>query len=270
MAAAHPVLEAFPKRPVRVLRSPLMSPLGVVVLVLVLAFFACLFPGLEGSGLMRDWKISGAPVAVRDADITDGRCTTRFVLVDCSAKLSYRVAGVTYRSEPSLMFFSFDGYDRAAAVRSRDNPELATLDIGLQELWNRTITLAALFAGLGALAIFGLTLLPESRRWRQLVKTQANVNVVPTIVEITGNRTSYGKTSYYIRYEAANGRKRRAQIGMGKEKPFVVGADGKRALALGVFAVPGGRPLLLNENLTAVELSDDERNALWAARNALA
>jgi hypothetical protein len=56
------------------------------------------------------------------------------VLVDCSATVSYTVAGVSYRSEPSLTFLSFGGYPRASVVRSASNPDLATLDIALDQL----------------------------------------------------------------------------------------------------------------------------------------
>jgi hypothetical protein len=267
-AAAHPILDAFPKRPIRMLRSPMLSPLANVLIMLMCLGFAGLFLWLGVPGVVRDFRISEAPVVVRDADISDGRCTTHTVLVDCSAKVSYRVAGVSYQSEPSVMFFSFEGYDRASVVRSRDKPGLATLDIALDQLWNRIITTIC-FSGLFlALAIYILTLLPEARRWRRLVNEQASVGAVPIIVEITSSRKNYGQTSCYISYDD-NGRKRKAQINMRKEKPFVVGSKGGRALALAVSALPGDRPLLLNENLTAIELSDAERNDLRAARNAL-
>lgn len=266
-AAAHPVLDAFPKRPIRVLRSPMLSPLAHILVALMCLGFAALFPLMVTSGLVRDWKISEAPVIVRDANVTDGRCTTHAVIVDCSAKVSYRVAGVAYHSEPSLMFISVDGYDSAAVVRSRNQPELATLDIALDQLWNRVITAACLAGLFIALVVVILTQLPEARRWRRLVKQEKAVGAVPMIVEIRSMKTQYGQITCNIAYDDG-GRTRRTQIKMGKDKPFVVGAQGERALALAVRPLPGDRPVLLNENLTAIEISDDERMPLWAARNA--
>lgn len=264
---AHPVLDAFPQRPVVVLRSPMMSPLSYILLTLMCVGFAALFPLLVASGLVRDWKISQAPVVVQDANVTDGRCTTHTVIVDCSAKVSYRVNGVTYRSEPSLLFISVGGYDQAAVVRSRDQPGLATLDIALDQLWNRVITAVCLAGLFVALLIFIPTQIPEAWRWRRLVKREVPVDGVPTIVQIRSFKTQYGKTTCNIAWDD-DGRTRKAQIHMGRAKPFVVGAVGDRALALAYRAAPGDRPVLLDENLTAIEISDDERQPLWAARNA--
>ena len=57
---------------------------------------------------------------------------------------------------------------------------------------------------------------------------------------------------------------------MRKDEPFVVGHTGKHLLALAVPAAGTSRPILLNEKLTAIDLTDAERNALWAERNAIA
>jgi len=263
---AQSVLDAFPKRPLRVLKSPIASPWLNIVAVLVCLVFAGGFVGFVAPELMRDWKISAAPVTVRDADVTNGRCRTHYVIVDCSATVSYSVAGVPYRSEPSFLFFSLDSYDRASVVRSASNPDLATLDIGLDQLWNRIIALicfVALFAGVG---IYVITLIPEARRATRL--RQQKVGVIPMVVEIAAAKSSYGQTTYDFFYDDG-GQKRKTQNLMRKDEPFVVGKKGQHALALAVLAGHGVRPILLNERLTTVELTDDERNALRAARNAL-
>jgi hypothetical protein len=263
---AQSVLDAFPKRPIRVLKSPVASPWVNIVLVMVCLGLAGGFSWFVTPELMRDWKISAAPVAVRDANVTNGRCRTHYVLVDCSATVSYKVAGVPYRSEPSLFFFSFDSYNRASVVRSASNPDLATLDIALDQLWNRIITLicfVALFTGGG---IYIITLIPEARRATRLA--QQTVRVIPMVVEITAARSSYGQTTYSFSYDDG-GQKRKTHNLMRKDEPFVVARKGQHALALAVLAGHGVRPILLNDRLTTIDLTDDERNALWAARNAL-
>jgi hypothetical protein len=263
---AQSVLDVFPKRPVRVLKSPVASVWVNILLVMVCLGVGGAFAGFVTPELMRDWKISAAPLAVRDADITNGKCRTHLVIVDCSATVSYRVSGVAYRSEPSLFFVSLDSYDRASVVRSASNPDLATLDIALDQLWNRIITLicfVALFIGAG---IYIITLIPEARRATRLARQK--VGVIPMVVEITGGKSSYGQTTYSFSYDDG-GRKRKTHNQMRKEEPFVVARKGQHALALAVLAGHGVRPILLNERLTNIDLTDDERNALWAARNAL-
>jgi hypothetical protein len=267
-ALARSVLDAFPKRLVRVLLSPVGSPRRNVLLMVVCLGLAGFFLWYEAPGLVRDWKISEAPVAVPDADMTDGRCRTHFVLVDCSATVSYTVAGVSYRSEPSLTFLSFGGYPRASVVRSASNPDLATLDIALDQLWNRIITLTCFVAGFAGGAIYFLTLIPEARRSTRLVQQKVAVSVVPMVVEITSSMSSYGMTTYYFSYDDG-GRTRKTQNVMRKDEPFVVGKKGAHALALALLAAHGGRPILLNKRLTAIDLTDAERNALWTARDAL-
>jgi hypothetical protein len=152
-------------------------------------------------------------------------------------------------------------------VRSASNPELATLDIALDQLWNRIITLicfVALFTGAG---IYVITLMPEARRATRL--RQQRVGVIPMVVEITGVRSSYGQTTYSFSYDDG-GRRRKTHNLMRKDEPFVVARKGQHPLALAVLAGHGVRPILLNEGLTTIDLTDDERNALRAARNALA
>jgi hypothetical protein len=109
-------------------------------------------------------------------------------------------------------------------------------------------------------------LIPEARRATRLARQ--NVDVIPMVVEITGVRSSYGQTTYYFSYDDG-GQQRKTQNLMRKDEPFVVGRKGQHALALAVLAGHGVRPILLNERLTTIDLTDDERNALWAARNAL-
>lgn len=263
---AQSVLDAFPKRPLRVLKSPVASPWLNIVGVMVCLGFAVGFAWFSTTELMRDWKISAAPMAVRDADVTNGRCRTHYVVVDCSATVSYRVAGVPYRSEPSFLFVSLDSYDRASVVRSASNPELATLDIALDQLWNRIITLICFVALFAGVSIYIITLIPEARRATRL--KQQKVGVIPMVVEITAGKSSYGQTTYYFSYDDG-GQKRKTQNLMRKDEPFIVARKGQQALALAVLAGHGVRPILLNERLTTIDLTDDERNALWAARNAL-
>jgi len=267
-ASIQSVLDAFPARPVRVLRSPVLSPLATVLLAVLLLGIGGVFLWGEGPGLMKDWKISQAPLIIRDAEITGGRCTTRLVLVNCEAKLSYKVAGVSYRSEPSLMFLSFEGYDSARAVRSATDPALATLNIALDQLWNRTITLICLSALFAGFAVFALMLFPRARRWQRLVNERASVSVVPMIVEITNSTRNFKRNTYSFSYNDG-GQKRRAQGALGKDRPFVVGFKGKHPLALALLAAHGD-PLLLDEQLTVIEITDVERDALRAARDALA
>lgn len=196
-ATIQSVLETFPKRPMRLLMSPIGSPLRNILIMLGCLALAGLFGWLTVPGIVRDWQISLAPVTVRDADLSDGRCKTHFVIVECSAKVSYKVGGVSYRAEPSVMFVGLDGYDRASVVRSAEQPEVATLDIALEEMWNQIITaalLVALFVGIAGYVL--VVVIPEALRSSRLVKEEIPVEIVPPVVEITSSTRRYAMTTH--------------------------------------------------------------------------
>ena len=97
----------------------------------------------QGPGLWRDWQISQNPLTMPTGDLLDGECGTRRGLTDCEARLVYDCGGRSYDTHVSLAVLDFSSGDyEVELVISRDRPELATVSLGLDMLWNRLAVFA--------------------------------------------------------------------------------------------------------------------------------
>ncbi len=259
----HPVLAAFPRRPLRILRTGVPSVLGLGLLgVLMLAFVAGIAVWM-GPGILHDWEIRGNPVEVPQARISNGKCRSKLVLVSCEADLAYAVDGKRYGRHVSFSFVDVHFGDYTAnVVRSADKPELATLDIGLEAMWNRIAT------AVGGIALFlaiGIGLFRNAGRSAGLKKiARRSDQLTPVTVTVTQMTKSWLGKNVSCTYAAVGAKPRKfAERMKKKEDPFFL--DGRTALAV----VPGSSPtpILVDEALTRIDLNDAERHALLAARH---
>ncbi len=255
------VLSAFPRRPMRILRTGVPS---VIFLGLLALFMLALGVGMTywmAPGIVRDLEIGKNPVEEPQARISNGKCRTKLVLVSCEADIAYAVAGKRYASHVAFSFVDvhFGSYT-ASVVRSADKPELATLDIGLESMWNRIGTLVGflvLFVG-GAIALA----LNAVRNMRLKSIARSTDRLTPVMVgvgQIAKNMFGKNVTCTY----AGTGRARKFTERMGKkEEPFFLGAN----QALAVLPGDSPTPILVDEALTRIDLTDAERHALYAVR----
>lgn len=255
------VLSAFPRRPMRILRTGVPS---VIFLGFLALFMLALGVGMAvwmAPGILRDLEIGKNPVEEPQARISNGQCRTKLVLVSCEADIAYAVAGKRYATHVAFSFVDVHFGDYTAnVVRSADKPELATLDIGLESMWNRIGTLIgflALFVG-GAIALMLQTL--RNMRLKAIVKTTDRLTpVAVTVTQIAKNMFGKNVTGSY----AGTGRARKfAERMRKKEDPFFL-ADGQ---ALAVLPGDSTTPILVDEALSRIDLTDAERHALYAAR----
>jgi hypothetical protein len=115
---------------------------------------------------------------------TAGAQLAKAIFTDCEARLVYSYNGHDYDTEVEVMFVDFQTGDcETGLVISADHPELATISLGMDKLWNRVITLTVLpvlLGGLGVGMIF-LTL----RIWRVKSQLRQPAILMPVHVEIT-------------------------------------------------------------------------------------
>lgn len=269
--AVPPALAAaFPTRALS-LRNLGAGGGGGLLLALV---FAAATIGVAWAGissLAPDFVIRANAVPT-DAQI-DGSCSTRkLIFTDCDVTMDYEVDGVAHSVERSFFFIGTGGNYEASVVRSGKDPSQATLDLALDKLWNR-VGLALFFFAFCVLLGVGSLL-----DWRRGAKARSRYGgrdrrrLTPVIVHV--NRVQAVKRKGH-RYDFAvhhRGKARRRWLMLGKEEghAFFLGHPSHDNRVLAVYAQGAEDvPILLDEGLTRLDLSNDERAALFAARDAM-
>lgn len=257
----------FPTRPVTIRRDSVSRPHGYVFLTFFMLAMAAFIAYWQGPDLLKDIEISKHPLVLDDGNIQNGKCTTRKgILTDCEARLVYSRDGRNYQKDVHLFFVDFHVGDyESDLVISAEHPELATLTIGLDKLWNRIISFAVLFllvagAGVGLLWL-GLRV---GRVERQLRHPAV---LAPVPVEITAfNRNRRGLFITYADKLSSHKTNRSAYTHFPSgEEPLIVGTarDGK-AVGLAVRHGRTALPILLDSRLARLDISDEERRAALA------
>ncbi len=227
-------------------------------IVIALTVFVVLW---EAPGILRDWTINQNPVMLDSGDIRDGKCETRKgFFTTCSAHLNYAYNGQNYDKDVEIMFVdAHTGDYETGLVISGEHPELATLSLGIDKLWNRIITLAVFVALLGGVSI-GL-IYQILRVWRVRSGLSRPAELVPVPVEITGvDRAGKRLTVTYADKIAGRktGRAAHTRFEPG-QAPLLVGTKGDHAVALAVWHGKSALPILLDERLERVDMTAEER-----------
>lgn len=142
-------------------RNTLWALLGALMFGAMLAA-ACIW---TAPALVTDWQIRDRAQPVADGRLTEGKCSSKLVLHICDVTVAVRTpAGVASRSA-NLVFAGVHLGDQGVRVMADPaRPELATTDLALDRLWNRTVTFVVVAALLLAVSVAPLAGL--LRRWR--------------------------------------------------------------------------------------------------------
>lgn len=134
---------------------------GVVALGAMLA--ACAI--YTAPALISDWQVRETAAPVAEARISDGKCSSKIAIHICDLTLTLRRPTGTVTRRVNYVFAGLHVGDFSAGpMADPARPNLITTDLGLERLWNRTITLVIVMAALAA-AIFGALLsLVRNRR----------------------------------------------------------------------------------------------------------
>ena len=251
----------LPQRAIMLARGVITTPKAVYFSLPILIALTGFMTVYEAPGILRDWTISQNPINLADGDIRDGKCSTRRgFFTTCEAHLKYAYNGQTYDKDLEIMFVDIHAgdYDTDLVI-SRDHPDLATLSLGLDMLWNRIITLAVFVALLGGACIAAIFQILRVWRARGQLRRPAQLEPVP--VEITAFQRR-GKRLIVTYADKIVGRKtgRTAHtIFEPGQEPLVVGAKGGKAVALAVWHGNTALPVLLDNRLERIDISAEER-----------
>lgn len=256
----------LPSRAVAIAERPIAPPAGFLFTVVMLTALFGFFAWWQGPGLWRDLQINQNPQHLPNGQVLDGECSKRRGLTDCDAHLVYDYNGQTFETDVSLAFFDLSGGDyEVDVVISRDNPELATISLGLDMLWNRlaVFTVFMLLFGGGAIGM----VLGGLRAWNanRAARTPRLLELVP--VEIT-NISHKGGATFATYHDFLRGKRSRqmtlTRFARGQEPLMAVDDQGK---VMGVAVKPEhvGVPVLLDSGLERIELTAQEREEALAA-----
>jgi hypothetical protein len=139
-----------------------------------------------------------------------------------------------------------------------------TTNLGLDKFTHRLLALALVVGLLLFCIILSVQVVLLGRATRRALVQLSGKRLTPVIVVLEGKITIAHKRRRWTYLWEAGGRQERAFIELSsRTDPLFVTPDGKRALALA--GPDGGVPLLLDTELSALDLSEGEKQAFFAA-----
>jgi hypothetical protein len=259
---SDPIARAFPARPLRI-KAPLSAwrawLLGILGFLLFAGGMAVISMEVVPV-LATDYQIRDTAVALPKTRVESGRCQVRFFLLnDCEATLVIpQDRGPALRREVGYVFFEPSAGNRQVMpMGDPARPELTTTDLGLERFINRAVTYGVLMALMLALCLGALFVPAAVGRQKRQLAMMSGQGLNPVPARLVRAQQVWNVTSI------ADGRTGAWNLGR-KGEPFVV--DPRGGIVLAVTGSAGGPPFPLDEKLTWLDLTDQERAAIWAAR----
>ena len=250
----------LPARPLTLKREAIATPVSYYFSIPILLAIAVFMVVTEAPGILRDYRISKNPLVVEDGSI-DGQCTTRkAIFTTCEVSLAYEHGGQRYDQDVEVMFVDMHSGDyETGLVIAADEPQLATISLGLDMLWNRIITLAVFATLLGGGALIMLFLALRILRVRRQLQQPAPLT--PIHVEITGmdNKNRNLAVTYADRLDERKTKRVAFTRFEAGEEPIIVGENGSNLVALAVRHGDTSLPVLLDDRLQRIDMSEQER-----------
>ncbi|WEK05026.1 MAG: hypothetical protein P0Y65_01885 [Candidatus Devosia phytovorans] len=256
----------LPSRSLAIKGRPFAAPAAFLFTLVILSALAIGLAWWQGPGLWRDIQISQAPLTIDDWEMLDGECSTRRGLTDCETHVTYTYEGQDYDKHITIAFLDFSSGDYLVdLVISEDDPDLATISLGLDMLWNRLAVFGvfmALFVG-GPLVMVWSAF--QANRANGAANVAGRIEVVP--VQVTGVDEKRGqKNVAYV--PVVNGKRKgnmiRSHFRDGDEPLMAVGDDGAW-YGVAVKSEQLGMPVLLDRGLMRLDIADSERQHALAA-----
>lgn len=257
---------ALPDRPLGLARDVISTPHAYfwsTPILLALTIFILVW---EGPGVVRDFQISQNPLVIEGGDVRNGQCKTRkAIFTDCKAQLVYRYEGRSFSTDVDVMFVDFHVGDyETGLVISADHPELATMTLALDKLWNRIITLRVFVLLLGGSSFAMVFLALRIRRVRRQLRLPARLTPVPVEITAFDRKRNILSITYNDKIaDDRTGRSSHTRMRSGEE-PFVIGEANGKAVGLAVRHGDTALPVLLDNRLQRIDLTDTERAAALA------
>jgi len=258
---------ALPRRPLSLKSGAVSLPRGFFWFSPVIIALAGFIIWWQGPGLWRDYQISRNPIVLEDGDIRNGKCTTRkAVMTECEANLSYTYEGQSYRSETHFFFIDIHSGDYMTdLVISADHPELATLSLGLEKLWNRLISFAVFAGSLGFLGGAMVFLAVRVWRVRRQIRRPAELTLIP--VAITAANKSGRRLFVTYVDKLAPGMTKRTSYTLFKrsEEPLLLTDAQGNPVGAAVRHGNTALPVMIDAGLQRIDLTPEERETALAS-----
>lgn len=256
----------LPDRPLSLSSDLVSTPKFLFLAIPILLALAVFLVISEFPGVIRDIKINQNPLTLEDGDVQNGRCTTRkAIFTTCEAHLAYQYQGRSFGSDVELMFIDLHVGDyEANLVISADHPEMATISLGLDKLWNRIITLAVFTVILAALVIGSTFTGIRTLLARRQLPRPATLTPIP--VEITAYNRRRGTLSITYRDSVVDDKTGRIAftVMQGDEEPLIIGQAKGKPVGLAVRHADTALPVLLDDRLHRLPMTEEERTVALA------
>lgn len=262
--------KSFPNRPLKATRKVFSGTrthfLGTAIMVL----FAAGFLLWQGPGIVRDIIISQSPVVLDDYSVSNGSCESwRGIFTSCEADIAYDIKGGSYAHHIGLAFFDFSNNDyEVDVVVSRDDVSLATLSLGLDQLWNRILATGGFAAMFLAVGIWTLTIALRTSRENRIAFNGGFVTPVALDVskvdKVIGGRIFHYKEAVP---DKATNPDLTARLAQDEEVIYLGQTDE------GIWQILGARmqglkaPIVVDDALMRLDFSDVERRRIIEAAN---
>ena len=115
--------------------------------------------------VISDWQVRETAQPVPSARVSEGKCSAKLILHICDATLTLRIPQGSVTRRVNYVFTGLHAGDYGVGVMADPaQPERVTTDLGLDRLWNRTITLLVLAGAIMACIYGALRSLIRNRR----------------------------------------------------------------------------------------------------------
>ncbi len=259
------ILDApFPGRPVKLTPAKPISAMGLLWAAAVAALIGGVLAWALGPLLIRDFQIGDNTEPAPYAHMVKGECKSRaFIFHSCDIKVEYGRGRDVRQRELSYLFLDEPmAKHTVVLLAAKGKPGEVTTLLGQQTLWNRVGVLTFFLLCCGAPLVILPMMQVRSSRSRRDFAALSGQPLEPIAVELVQARAGKGGQWQY----KVPGKKYWPPLGVKLPKdvvPFLLDPAAKTALAVKSQADPSLTPMLLDAGLTSVELSEQERQALW-------
>ena len=254
------VLSALPARPLHA-RPPWRLLSGFRSLLVMQLLVGLLLSSLSATvpALVTDWQVRDTAVPIAGAYLSDGRCHSDTLIVDCDVTLLASTRqGAVFTRPVHYIFASFSSGDYSAQVVGDPlRPDWLTTDLALEHFWNRALSLLVECSILAGLVVRGIA--RSVRFWRNRVLWR-RTPVVPVPLQLVKVQHRLLSSRWTVRDREG----RATQWALPRwVKPFVLGPADQ---VLGLAVQNGAGVMPLDARLRWVDLTRAERRAALAAR----
>lgn len=257
----------LPPRPLKIEPKAVRRPLIEIFAALILLALAIGLTIWQTPGIVRDAAIKSNPVYTEEFELRKGECNTRrVVFTDCDAKFVYLANDEIYEADVSFMFFDAGSDDYyVEVVYDSDNPENATLSLGIEKFWNRV-----LMWGLFATLLYGLAIwtiirtIGGFRTAATLSKSGQVRQVGVKIKNVSGNKRVQN-VQYQLEYDQFGSTKKHTTVFGKNSNPLIWHNPTGENLGIAVVHEGSPIPVLLDQELQRLDLTNAERANAFVA-----